>query len=398
MEDTTRITETLRVAILSEYDILNSSQDKDYDELIFLAASICEVSTAFLGIIDVDTIWFKSNSGNEFQEVERKNSFSQATIDSGQDIFSVNFSECSKLFENVAKLYKKEYKFYTGVPVKNNNGFSIGVLGIFDEKERDLTEFQQKSLQIIARQLVNLLEFRKQNNHFRVIQTRLKQKYTELEKFASLVSHDIKSPLANIISLTELLREENKDKLNEETLQYLNYLVESSYSLRHYVDGILSFYRSEHILEKANENVDLHQIMKEIAQLYDVADDVEIKYPHSNLQNINKAALTQILLNLISNSLKYNSKEQRKVQVNFRETPDFYLFEVVDNGDGFPAEKADQIFELFTTLDVNDREGNPGSGIGLATVKKLVNSLGGEINVSSTPNEGSTFSFSLRRH
>jgi signal transduction histidine kinase len=245
---------------------------------------------------------------------------------------------------------------------------------------------------------MKLLEFGKQNQQFQFIQNKLRQKYQELEKFASLVSHDLKSPLANIISLTELLKEENKDNFSEETTQYLDYLAESSYSLRNYVDGILSFYRSEHILEKDYENVDLHKLLEGIAKLYDVTDDVIITYPETAvLHHVNKAALTQIFLNLISNGLKYNKKPVRKITIDFKEEEYFYRFWVKDNGEGFPEEETTRIFELFTTLDIMDRQGNPGSGIGLATVKKLVNSLGGKIEVSSTPGEGSTFSFSIQR-
>ncbi|CAM4135940.1 GAF domain-containing sensor histidine kinase [Gillisia limnaea] len=399
MEYNPKLTQNSRNSVIQDYQLLSLSNDKDYDDLIFLASSICDVPVAYLGIIANEKVLFKSKTGISLEEMELENSFSKAALESGKEYFSVKFSENPGLFQKAKPYFKNEYKFYYGVPVINAKGMSIGALNILDVRERELEDFQKKALKILANQIMKLLEFRNQNNKFLQIQNKLKQKYQELEKFASLVSHDIKSPLANIISLTELLREENKDKFNEETLQYLNYLVESSYSLRNYVDGILNFYRSENILEKAAENVDLHQILKGIAHLYDFSNDIEIKYPKTaSLKNINKAALTQILLNLIGNALKYNNKELRKIEITFKETQDFYHFEVIDNGDGFSTENSDKIFELFHTLDTNDRDGNPGSGIGLATVKKLVNSLGGEINVSSTPGVGSNFSFSIRRH
>ena len=399
MEYNSKLTQNSRINTIQDYQLLSLSNNQDYDDLIFLASSICDVPAAYLGIIANDKVWFQSKTGIDSKEMDLENSFSQVTLEYGMEYYSVNYSENPKLFQNAMPYFNKDYKFYCGVPIINAKGMPIGTLNILDVRERELNDFQKKSLKILANQIMKLLEFRNQNNKFQQIQNKLKQKYQELEKFASLVSHDIKSPLANIISLTELLREENKDKFNEETLQYLNYLVESSYSLRNYVDGILNFYRSENILEKATENVDLHQILKEIAHLYDFSNDVEIKYPKTaSLKNINKAALTQILLNLISNGLKYNNKELRKINITFNETQDFYNFEVIDNGDGFPIDNSDKIFELFHTLDTNDRDGNPGSGIGLATVKKLVNSLGGEISVDSTPGLGSKFSFSIRRH
>lgn len=398
MEDNSNSKENFRNNI-NDYQILGSSQEKDYDDLIYLAATICEVETACLGILNNKHIWFKSKTGLKIEDIDLENSFSGLTLKSEDELISINYSEDPELFKKASCHYQNNYKFYCGVSVTNSSGYKLGVLEILDLEEKELKDFQKKSLKVLAGQIMKLLEFRKQNNKFLQVQNKLKQKYQELEKFASLVSHDIKSPLANIISLTELLREENKDKLDEETVQYLNYLVESSYSLRNYVDGILNFYRSEHILEKANENVDLHLMLKEIANLYDVTEDVNIKFPEEAvLKNINKAALYQILLNLISNSLKYNNKKLREVEITFNESDYFYYFEVIDNGEGFPIESSDKIFELFNTLDTNDRNGNPGSGIGLATVKKLVTSLGGEIKVESEPAIGSKFSFSIARH
>lgn len=398
MEDNSNSKEIFRNNI-HDYQILGSSQEQDYDDLIFLAASICNVETACLGILDNHQIWFKSKTGFKIEKIDLDNSFSGATLKSEEEIIFINYSDNPELFQKASGHYKNNFRFYCGVSIVNTRGHKLGVLEVLDLEERKLEDFQIKSLKILASQIMKLLEFRKQNNKFLQIQNKLKQKYQELEKFASLVSHDIKSPLANIISLTELLREENQDKLDDETIQYLNYLVESSYSLRNYVDGILNFYRSEHILDKANENVDLHQMLKEIANLYEVSDDVNIEFPaKATLKNINKAALYQILLNLVSNSLKYNNKKVREVEINFNKSEYFYHFEVIDNGEGFPIENSERIFELFNTLDVNDRNGNPGSGIGLATVKKLVTSLGGEIKVDSEPGKGSKFSFSIARH
>lgn len=399
MEYNSHLKKNFRKSIINDYQILGSSRDKDYDDLIFLGASICQVDTACLAILNSQEIWFKSKIGFEIENLALENSFSKVTLQSNEYLTSVNFSENPSLFKEVAQQYQKDFKFYCGVSIINSSGHKLGVLEVMDTEERELNDFQIKSLKVLARQIMNLLKFRKQNNKFLQIQNKLKQKYHELEKFASLVSHDIKSPLANIISLTELLHEENKGKLDEETTQYLKYLVESSYSLRNYVDGILNFYRSKHILEKDNENVDLHQMLKEIANLYDVAEEVNISFPEkATLKNINKAALYQILLNLISNALKYNNKNEREVEITFSESEYFYHFEVIDNGEGFSIENSEKIFELFNTLDVNDRDGNPGSGIGLATVEKLVTSLDGEIKVDSEPGVGSKFSFSIARH
>lgn len=390
--------EKIRKSVLESYNLPNTCSDPDYEELTFLTAAICQVPVAYLSIIEPTYICFKARYGINLIGIDRDVSFTQMLLNSGKDLMVVNYKDTPEFFDNKEPHFNQKYKFFAGVLLKDSKGYPLGALNILDVEERELNATQIKGLKTLAHQSFKLMEFSKQSNEFQLIQNKLKQKYEELEKFASLVSHDIKSPLANIISLTELLKEENQGKFDEESTQYLNYLVESSYSLRNYVDGILSFYRSDHILEKDYENVDLHQILHKIAKLYEVSDDVILEYPEeATLHHVNKAALTQVFLNLISNGLKYNKKNIRKIKINFEEQPSFYHFEIIDNGEGFPEENSSKIFELFTTLDTTDREGNPGSGIGLATVNKLVQSMGGEIKVRSTPGEGSTFSFTIQR-
>jgi len=398
MKDTYTIETDFPTQNTNEIKDLLSTQDKDLYQIIFLTSRMFEVPMACISLMDEDIMHCKYSTGINFDKEDHEHSFTNKTLTSKNTVTQINITDDPDLFEKSDAKYKKDLKFYAGIALIDNLGAKIGVLSILDIKERTLNDCDLKALIALANQCNKLIEFSFQKKKFQEIQLSLKQKYAELEKFASLVSHDIKSPLANIISLTELLREENKGKMNAENVEYLNYLVESSYSLRNYVDGILGFYKSDHILEKDFENVDLDQIFKTIAQLYEFSENVSIEYPENvTLHKVNRSALTQVLLNLISNSLKYNSKENRKVIIHFSESLFYYRFKVEDNGNGIPKQDIDKIFQLFTTLDTNDRDGNPGSGIGLATVQKLVINMGGKINVTSTPKVGSTFSFSVKR-
>ncbi len=388
-----------RKAILASYNLLEPTNDTDYEQITFLAASICKVPVAYISILNTDHIWFKAAYGIDIpKKIAIEGSFFETLMDTEEKFYTTVLSENPELFERAKRIYGNRYKFYAGLPIVDDSGFLIGVLNILDIKEKTLNSNQITALKALANQTLKLFEFRRQNSRFEKVQKNLKEKYQELDKFASLVSHDLKSPLANIISLTELLKEENKGKLDQDTQQYLDYLVESSYSLRNYVDGILGFYRSEHVLNKEFETVTLQEVLKDIKKLYEVEEGIYINFPKDcTLQKVNKSALSQIFLNLVSNALKYNSKECRKVEITCEENPNWYSFEVIDNGDGFNKKDETKIFELFTTLETNDRKGNPGSGIGLATVKKLVENLGGTINVSSTPGQGSNFTFTIKR-
>ena len=102
----------------------------------------------------------------------------------------------------------------------------------------------------------------------------------------------------------------------------------------------------------------------------------------------------QVLINLVTNGIKYNSKPNPIIEIDIRDNEKLYEFSVKDNGNGIPKEYLDKIFELFTVIGVEDRNGNIGSGIGLATVQKIINNLGGSISAVSSK-KGSIFHFSI---
>ncbi|WP_037324490.1 sensor histidine kinase [Salinimicrobium terrae] len=372
-----------------EFQILKTSADSDFSDLLFLCSQVVQAPAAALVVVENERAWIKSTYGLPIEEFDTGTSLWEQVLEQNE-VLIFNEQELNiPGFEN---------ENIIAVPVITATGEKLGIIGLFDPKSTRLAQNQKRSLKVLVNQILNDIAFRKQQNQYQRIQQDLEQRFKELERFASVVSHDIKSPLANIISLVELLKEENKEKFDEETQQYIEFLSQASHSLRNYVDGLLVFYRSERILEKEEEDVDLKTFFKNIVNLYTVSPNIQITYPEKGiLKKVNKAALTQIFFNLISNALKYNHKEKRRVEIEFRSLENFYEFEVKDNGDGIPRESFGKIFDLFTTLDLNDRDGNPGSGIGLATVKKILTHLGGDITIESEPGEGSNFKFQIKR-
>ncbi len=373
-------------------NLLSLCPHKDLEDILVLASQLCRASVAAIIGVTNDEPWIKSIYGSEKTETFLHPCFWKPVMEQ-EKILSIEDLKKHPEFQSL----QNKFTFYAGVPLITKCQ-TVGVLYVADRQPGAMNGSQRVALDILSRQVLNQIDYYKQHNELLKVQEKLQERYRELEKFSSVVSHDIKSPLANIISLTELLRDENKDNFDEEARQYLDFLIQSSYSLRSYVDGILTFYRSEKILEKENEDVSLPKMLKGIADLYQVNSNVNIHYPsQGTLHKVNKAALTQIFMNLISNALKYNSKPNREVEISFAETDKYYNFEVKDNGNGIPAEDFEKIFELFTTLNHNDRDGNPGSGIGLATVHKLITHMGGSVSLESKMNFGSNFKFKIKR-
>ena len=112
---------------------------------------------------------------------------------------------------------------------------------------------------------------------------------------------------------------------------------------------------------------------------------------------INQTAIEQILINLIANSNKYCDKEIAEIEIEVKENETQYEIAVKDNGPGIIKEYQEKIFNIFETFSDKDKFGDSGNGIGLATVKKIVESLGGQIQVESEIGKGAIFSFTISK-
>ncbi len=386
-----------RIAELKKYNLLDTLSENDFDSITALIAAICEVPISLITLLDSDRNFFKSHFGLDFNQSPRNISFCGHAILQDEEIFIVEDATKDVRFNDNPLVTEANALFYAGVPLVNSNGFKLGTLCVFDHKPRKLTEVQITSLKALGKQVVILFELRKKNKLLTEFQKELQQRNERLVNFAHLVSHDLKSPLANITSLTRMLREENIQNLSEDSEMYLDYIEESSFSLKNYINGILKFYKTDELLEAQKEDVPLKNLFDEINEIL-ITEDIVFEFPTEGvLLNVNKAALTQIFLNLIDNSLKYNLNQQRLVLVTYTEESDYYKFSIKDNGMGIDLGVQEEIFNLFKTTGIKDRDGKEGTGIGLATVKSLVSKLGGTIFLESEPGKGSTFTFTLQK-
>lgn len=222
-------------------------------------------------------------------------------------------------------------------------------------------------------------------------------KYKELENFAYVVSHDLKSPLASMLLTSEMLRENFGQTIDEDNDQLLKVMNRAIFKIKNLADGILAYYRAERAMNDQPETFDLTSSLKMLVDILKPGPASEIHYPQEEtLVCTNKAALEQILINLLQNALRHNDKERKILHIRFREAGSFYHFEVEDNGRGVSAADQQRIFELFTSIGT-DTSGVSGLGIGLTIARNLIEMLGGEISLHSVPPGGSIFEFSIRK-
>lgn len=388
-----------RIRALNEYSILDTLPEKDFDDITKLASEICQLPISTITLIDSKRQWFKSNLGLTDSETPREFAFCAHAINNPAEIMVVPDSRKDIRFaDNPYVTGTPHVIFYAGVPLTNPEGYTLGTLCVIDNKPRELTAQQYTALQVLANMVVKLFELRRKNIQLEQAQEKLRRTNRELEKFAAIVSHDIKSPLSNIMALTSIFKRDYAKSIDNAGIEVIDYIAKSADKLRLFIDDMLAYYKSNQPAAGEKHRVELHGLIKNVIDLVDGRKVMEFRYPDGPVHiSVNSIVLEQILINLLTNAIKYNDKEKGVVEISFSEDREFYSFTVKDNGTGMEQRDLEKIFELFVNLDKKDRYDKKGSGIGLSTVKKLVETSEGTLHVSSVLREGSTFSFTLKK-
>lgn len=391
--------ESRRLKALKEYSILDTLPEEEYDDITKLASKICETSISTISLIDEKRQWFKSKVGLNVGQTSRNDSFCAHAIIEPNEIFTVKDSRLDSRFsDNPLVVGEPHVIFYTGVPLVSPEGLPLGTLCVIDDKPKELNDEQLIALKALSNQVVSLFELRKSKMLLEKFSKDLETRNVELEKFAHVAAHDIKSPLNNISSLTEILISQYADSLDDEAKMLMGMLDTSSKSLRNLVDGILEHSKSDAVLVEARSVFDVKKLVEETIQMLDNKNEYGFVLAFENQQVFtNRVALQQVLINLIANSIKYNDKNKVEIEITFTETENFYEFSVIDNGSGIKQENLEKIFVIFEVLASEDRFGNKGNGIGLSTVKKIVDGLGGKISVTSEIGQGTKFDFTISK-
>lgn len=389
--------ESFRLKALKDYSILDTLPEVEYEDITQLASQICGTPISSISLIDEKRQWFKSKIGLNSSETCREEAFCAHTIIEPDKILIIkDLTKDSRFFDNPIVANEPHVVFYAGVPLVSSNGMAVGTLCVMDNKPKELNKLQLKTLKALSNQVVSLFELRKSKMLLEKISKDLENRNFELEKFANVAAHDIKSPLSNISSLTQILIEEYSERLDINGQNYLSLLNTSSEILRNLVDGILQHSKTDFIITNERESVNFKELVSEIITLLDIKKEYQFNLIFQNQEiYINKVGIQQILINLIANSIKYNDKENVSIEIDFFESELFYNFSVKDNGSGIDETNQRKIFDIFEVLTNSDRFGNRGNGIGLSTVKKLVSGFGGEITVNSSLNKGTKISFSI---
>ncbi len=311
-------------------------------------------------------------------------------------------------------------KSYISMPV-NIDGNTIGAFIMLSDVENGFNSEHEDLLRIVAeqievafsnaskandllnsqKQLKNMNEnlehkVRERTEKLKKYAEELKDSNNELEQFAYVASHDLQEPLRKVKSFTELLASKYSGSFDEKGEKYIEYIVDGATRMQRLISDLLSYSgigKEDHI----RSEVDLNQTLKK------VIESLELKVKENDAEIINDKLPTlitnendvfRVLLNLINNALKFR-KEATICAINISsvEKDDEFIISVSDNGIGIEQQYLPQIFGIFERL--HSRSEYPGTGIGLALCKKIVEKNGGNIWAESEKDVGTTFSFTI---
>jgi light-regulated signal transduction histidine kinase (bacteriophytochrome) len=245
----------------------------------------------------------------------------------------------------------------------------------------------------VKRRTVELLV---SNTELQTTNARLEQSNSELERFAYIASHDLKSPLRNIISFLNLIDRKVRKLEDTDLKEYLRFATDNARQMHVLIQDVLEFSRIESDKVTHLESVDLNESLMLVLQ--NLQEPMQIKgvnvqSPILPVVQTNGVHIMQVFQNLIGNGIKYNESGNPTIQISFSQNSNEYQFAIHDNGIGIAPEYHDQIFEMFKRLHTRDEY--KGTGIGLAICKKIVINLGGRIWIDSQVGNGATFFFTI---
>ncbi len=397
--------ETDRQEALDSYQVLDTLPERDFDDLVLLASTICQSPIALISLIDSDRQWFKAKVGLDADQTARDISFCGHAILEHQVFVVPNATIDERFADNPLVTGDLHINFYAGAQLKTPEGFHIGTLCVIDHQPKVLSSEQIEALSAIARQVIGQLELRKNLRALELKSQELNKAHIAAQAsaqakgdFLALMSHEIRTPMNGIIGLANLLHD---SALNCEQRDCVDGILHSGHSLMMLVNDVLDFSKIESgKLSIHCASIFLPDCIKQgLMPLSNLAKvkglQLELKIGEE-VENVwgDPLRITQILINLVGNAIKFSDQGTIRVSVEKISSKNYH-FKVEDNGIGIPAEAHCKIFDNFVQADSTTTRRYGGSGLGLSISKLLAELMGGEIGVTSQPSVGSTFWFTL---
>jgi signal transduction histidine kinase len=282
-------------------------------------------------------------------------------------------------------------KSYLGVPVVGRGNTTVGALVFGHERAHVFTGVTERLIEGIATQAAIAMDNARLFEEATSLIDKLERTNRDLDQFAYVASHDLKAPLRGIANLSQWIEDDLGDRMDEQALYHMRLLRGRVSRLEGLIDGILAYSRADRNQGDMSD-VDVGQLAREVWELLGPPPHVRLTVaPGLPTLRTMRTPLQQVLLNLIANAIKYNPDRELEIEIGGQRQGEQWAFMVKDNGVGIAPEFHDRIWGLFQTLAARDKV--ESTGIGLAVVRKIVETRGGKAWIESAQGAGATFWF-----
>lgn len=384
------ISESERLSSLESYNILDTHEEEEFNDIVELASQICEVPISLISLIDDHRQWFKAKIGLDVSETDREIAFCNHAIKQ-ENLFEVEDTLNDDRFKQNPLVTGSPFiRSYAGFPLTTEDGYNLGTLCVINDKPHKLNEKQKKALKVLSKRVVNELELRRKVQELRDVNE-------FKDKLLSIIGHDLRSPLNSIHSIIQLI---DNNTLNEEQVKPLRKILSSEVqSSLNLLDNILNW--SSLYLE-GNEAIASNLKFKNLVDECITLLEYEINKKGVRLNNKcddtmafgDKEMVKLVIRNILSNAIKY-SKDGDTISITSKSLKHSSVLKIADTGVGMTEEQVNRLLNKKGGYSAKGTSQEKGSGIGLLLSLEFLEVNNGKLSIDSQLEVGSTFKITL---
>lgn len=389
--------EAARLADLRSFAILDTPHDPRFDRLVQLAARVFGTQGAVVTLLDEHRLWFKAYTGIDIRELPREHGFCSWAVLKDELCIAEDLTQDARFADNPLVTGEAGLRFYAGAPLISRDGHCLGTLALFDTVSRKFDQTQRDQLHEFAGLVMDALELHRSLAETEAAREEAMLASRSKGEFLAFMSHELRTPLNAVIGFAEMLESEAYGPLGDAHYkEYSTLIGQAGKHLLEVITSILDLSRIEagkmtltldrlKIVSEADAVISLLLTQARQKELSLVMDASLHALP---VLHADRSAFRQVLLNLISNAIKFTPTEGRIV-VSGMTDPDSIRISISDDGPGIAPADLLRLGEAFYQAGPKTQR-KQGSGLGLAISHRLMALHGGRLAMASELGRGTT--------
>lgn len=382
--------EAARLDALRTYNVLDTPPEREYDELVRLAAKVCNCPVAAITLVDSHRQWYKARFGLEPQWTPRAPDGLCSNAILSREVTQIGDLELEPKFASSATLKQLGLRFYAGAPLVNREDHVLGTVCVLDYRPRYLAEEELEALKVISKQVLAQMELR-----------RLAVVGEFRERLVSILSHDLRQPLQQILMAARQGLGPMTGVAAEQ--RFLNQVAISAERLTRMVRDVLDFTQTRlgNGLPINPRPTNLHTICRRVVQEFALSypgREIQLELSGDGAGMWDEDRLSQALHNLLANAMRYGNA-MRPVRITCTSDDQVTTLTVGNEGEPIPVEMLSRLFAPLPRITESSAGDSAvsGMGLGLFIVKEIATAFGGTVEAISNSDQGTMFRMRLPR-